>query len=607
MSYKNSLSPFKTILLLGLPAVLLIALYWPALNYEFVWMDAPEIQDGNLILPQGAMLSAFSRPLHVIQDAGSQGMQNPYYRPLQLLLVSQIYHNSGLNPRAYRLVALAIGAAYAASFALLAWLLFRQFMPALVAAILLVVHPVGIEAFVWISGISEGMSALWIVASLITALLCTGEPDRKHAMRYAFVSWAFLVAALLSKEKSVVLPVLLLAMMISIRWAKQPLWAAQVHSKDRSDPAVTLIIVQVISVLGYLMVLRPMVLGTGIGTTPAENSWAVQWLTALAMWPEALAGVFLPLSPSTSDVIPIVKSFAEPMVWLGLALGIGSFVLWIALLKTGRGIAAFGLAWLWIAFLPTANLIPMIHARADRYLFLSLCGAVLLAVALAPDLLRWIRPARRRVVLGIATLAAVAGLTQLTLTRIPDWQSTMTLFGHDVAFDPRFREGRFHIALHLHNERQYQEADIQLQMLLEQVEEETALLSNVNMAGLYQLSCNNKLALRRYPEAEVIARRIADTHPDLGYFAGIRDCLGQALEAQRKPREAQKIYLAIIEDLPGDPPPGLSLAIARTYAELQEPARARDWLNRASTQGLSSRQLQQEARRIRSLIKRTTP
>jgi len=607
MSDKNSLSSLKAVILLSLPALLLIALYLPALDYEFAWMDATEIEGGNLILPQGSMTSAFLRPLQVTKSPGLRGYQNPYYRPLQLILVSQIYHNWGLTPRYYRFAELAIGAAYAASFAFLAWLLFRQFIPALVAAVLLVVHPVGIEAFVWISGIAEGMSALWIVGSLIAALLCMGEPDEKRAIRYAFISWGLLVVALLSKEKSVVLPALLLAMMISIRWAKEPSWAVRANRNRKSDPAITLIVVQVIIVLGYLMVLRPMVAGIGISTTPTENSWAVQWLTALSMWPKALGEIFLPLNSSTSDVVRVVNSFTEPLVWLGLGLGIGSFVLWIFLLKTGRGIAAFGLAWLWIAFLPTANLVPMIHARADRYQFLSVCGATLLVVALAPDLLRWITPTRRYLILGVATFTAVIGMTQLTRERLPDWQSTTTLFKHDVEADPRFREGRFHLALHLHNERRYKEADIQLQTLLGQVETDATVLSNVNIAGLYQLSCDNNFALHKYHEAVAVAQRIADTHPNFGYYAGIRDCLGQSLEALKRPREAQDVYLGIIKELPGDPPAGLSMEIARTYAVLHQPAEARAWLKRADRQGLNNAYLNREAQKIRSLIRQAGP
>jgi len=608
MSDRNTLSSFRAIALLVLPALLLIALYWPALDYEFVWMDSPEIQGGNLILPQGSMISAFSRPLHVVQGSGTPSLKNPYYRPLQLLLVSQIYYSRGLNPRYYRLAALVIGAAYAASFAFLAWLLFRRYIPALVATMLLVVHPVGIEAFAWISGISEGMSGLWIVGSLIAALLCAGEPERKRATRYALISWVLLIAALLSKEKSVILPALLLAMTISIRWARQPSWAAQSYGDHGSNPLVTLIIMQAISVLGYLMVLRPMVLGSDLGAAmPAENSWTVQWLTALAMWPKALGGVFFPLGSTTSDVIQIVNSFAEPLVWLGLALDIGSFALWIILLKTGRGIAAFGLAWLWIAFLPTANLIPMIHARADRYQFLSVCGAVLFVVALAPDLFRWLTPERRRFVLGIVALAAIAGLTQLTQERLPDWQSTKTLFEHDVAADPRFREGRFHIARYLYSGGRYREADKQLQVLLGQVEGKAAILSNVNLAGLYQLSCDNNFALGKYHQAVTIARRIASTHPELGYYAGIRDCLGQSLEALKQPLEAQEVYLAIIAGMSGNPPPGLSLEIARTYAVLHDPASARDWLRRANKQGLNSDYLRRESRHIRFLIQQAGP
>lgn len=586
----------------GLPALLLVALYLPALDYDFVWMDYPEIQRGNLILPHEAMLSAFLRPLHVMKDADLGGMQNPYYRPLQLILVSQIYHSKGLNPRYYRAVALAIGALYAASFAFLAWLLFRAFAPALVAALLLVVHPFGIEAFVWISGIAEGLSALWIVGSLIAALMCMGETDRNRAVLYAFLSWALLIVALLTKEKSVVLPVMLLAMMFSVRWAGQPVLTAKTQCAARSSLVTTLLIAQFISVSGYLMVLRPMVLGSGIGSSPVEDSWIVQWLTALAMWPKALGGLLLPLDLSTSDVVRVVESYADPMVWLGLALGTGSLVLWLVLLRTGRGIAAFGLAWLWIAFLPTSNLVPMIHARADRYQFLSVCGAVLFVVAIAPDLLRWVPITLRRVLLGMVALSAILGLAHLNRERIPDWQSTMTLFEHDVGLDPLFREGRFHMALHLYQERLFREADVHIRTLLEQTEADVPVLSNVNTAGLYQLACNNNLALMRYHEAVAVARRIALINPGLGQFAGIRDCLGQALEAQHKTAEALNVYLAIIPHLPGEPPSGLSLAIARTYTETEDSVNGRMWLRRAMQHGLGTAALRGEAKRIQSRL-----
>ena len=71
MSNTDSLTPLKALALLGAPALLLIALYFPSLDYEFVWMDIPEIKEGNLILPEYDYVNAFFRPLHVTQSGRS--------------------------------------------------------------------------------------------------------------------------------------------------------------------------------------------------------------------------------------------------------------------------------------------------------------------------------------------------------------------------------------------------------------------------------------------------------------------------------------------------------------------------------------------------------
>ena len=48
----------------------------------------------------------------------------------------------------------------------------------------------------------------------------------------------------------------------------------------------------------------------------------------------------------------------DPVACLGLGLLLASLPIGWRLLRSGRGVAAFGLAWIWIAFLPTSGLIP---------------------------------------------------------------------------------------------------------------------------------------------------------------------------------------------------------------------------------------------------------
>ncbi|HHZ88794.1 MAG TPA: hypothetical protein EYN61_07300 [Chromatiaceae bacterium] len=605
MSNTDSLTPLKALTLLGAPALLLIALYFPSLDYEFVWMDIPEIKEGNLILPEYDYVNAFFRPLHVTQSGRSDTSQNPYYRPLQLLMVSSIYHRVGLTPRYYRASAIAIGAAYSALFAFLAWLLFRRFIPALAASLILVAHPFSIESFAWISAIAEGAAAFWIVASLILALLAMGEADKKRALRYVIGSCLCMVVALLFKEKSVVLPVMSIALLISLRFGRQPQWASLNHKQYadwRDDPAIWLIIIQAFTVFGYLSVWRPMILEIGTAGASLTGSMTTQWLTAIGNWPATMFGFFLPIHPTTSDVTPIYRSFSEPAVWAGALLGVGSFGLWILLLRWRMGIAAFGLAWVWIAFLPTANLVPMIHAHADRYLFLSIGGGALFLVSVIQTLTHSNSQRTQSAVMLGVSIALVAGLSAQTVQRLPDWRSTKTLFTADLARDPNFQEGRFHLARDLYLKGQLNQAAKEIDTLIRIEESELDVLSNINQAGLYQMACNVYMQQNKANYAIAVIESFQVRHPQLANHVGAMDCYGQALENQGDNDRAQAIYLGIIDRLQSNPPAGLSLALARTYITQGNTIKSLVWLRKAKSSGLGNDFLRREARRISKLI-----
>jgi hypothetical protein len=595
-----------------LPAALLLSLYLRTASYELVWMDGPEIADREAMLEPGQpWTAAFQRPLHVARSNAMPGQSNPYYRPLQVLLLTAIDGVAGPDPRPYRALSLALGCALVTAFAALAWLLFGRIGPAVLAACIAAAHPAGIEAFVWISGLGEVLSDLFVVCGVGLGLLCIGPQPVLHGrlrMGAGALSLASLVVALFAKEKGIALPALLAAATISVLLPSGLDLAALAREPARSAlrRAEILIATQAVLVAGYALVWRPLLLGHRLVLPPLMGgSVFIHLASTLGGWPASLLWLFVPAASTTSDVVRLVTSAADPMPWLGLGLAAGSLVAWVALLRAGRPVAALGLAWIWIAFLPTSNLLPQLHGRAERYLFLSVFGAALFVV----DLLALAASRLPRRASGAAFAAAgivlVALLAQRSIVRTPAWQSTLSLFEEDVARDPRFREGREQLALALVRTGRNMEAAEHLAKLTGEPSLFAGTSSFVNPVGVEQLHCQNQLALGR--AADVLARqeRLRATQPALADVAGVRVCFGQAHEALGQPREALAIYLDVTRGLPGDPPPALSLMIARVYATLGRGSEASEWLERARRTGprepAFARQLDAVERLVRPL------
>ncbi len=585
----------RWLLLLLLPPAIFLALYVRTVDYSFVWMDTLEIQEGALLLPTGALLSAFTRPLH---PASGQGQVNPYYRPLQLLLVNAVYRIAGPQPRYFHITSLFMGALTASLFAGFAWLLLRRTGPALLAAGIFVAHPVGIEPYVWISAISEAMSMLFILGSLMAAYLYIQVADERRSRLFIALSVFALALALLSKEKAIVVPVLLLALLISlVAQARRSSDAAREELVRRRGGM--LLRAQLITVIVYLFFLRPLAIGGGSGSAPLMGGDVVtHLLTALATWPASIGWLFAPLHSTTSDVVELVTSFSDPGAWAGLIVALGSVVAWVWFLRRGWVIAAFGLAWIWIAFGLTSNIIPMLHPRSERSLFLSVLGMALLVGELLPVLLTVLQPKLRKVLAFVLAVTMVGGLAQRNYARVPDWSSNLSLFDTDVKQDPYFREGRVYLALTLFQQWRYPEADEHLQKLIAYLEHYPGRTSYINASDVYQLACANDLAQGKRREAMVLIESLAATNPGLANDPNVRLCLGHAYEESGNHREAVRIFLSVAESLPGGADAETSIYLARNYLLMKDYIEARRWLTHARTSGPVPVNIEESIRRL---------
>lgn len=507
-----------------------------------------------MLRPAGQWLAAFGEPLHRI-PRGAVLARQVYYRPLPVVWLSALAHGFDASPRVLRLGGLGVGALCLALFAMLSWRLLGDAPASLFAALFVAVHPVGIESFLWISAISGPWCTLFSIAALGLALAAFGSPSAPRALALAAASLFALLAALASQERAAVVPALLAALLISASRLERLRPASGALGRGAA-----LVAAQAALVALFVLAWRPAVLGAAwTPLHPIGGSAETQLLSALASWPASLGWLLLPWVSTTNDGIRIVTSAGDPGPWLGAALALCSLAAWALLLRARRPVAALGLAWIWIAFLPTSGLLPLLHARGERYLLLSAFGAALLLADLGAAAVA--RLARPRLV-GVSLACAVLGLLAWrSAVRLPDWRSDETLFGVELARDPGYREGRFLLASALFEQGRHAEVEVWLRPLL-RPERPPTRTGYLNLLPVYELACANALALGR-PEA---ALELEPRAGPLAASAAFQVCLGGAEEALGRVTAALLRYRAAADVLGAPAPRALRERIERLGA-----------------------------------------
>lgn len=364
--------------LLGLvPALCFLALQARTLDYDLVWTDVPELVHGSILRPPGRILAAFGEPLHSIEGYATQPFSQPYYRPLQVVTASALDARFGREPRVFRTATLALGAFTALLFTVFSVALLRSSWGGLLAGCLFATHPATLEIYVWTGGLAAAYVGACVVGSAALALRALRADAPGAIAGFAAGSVCMLAVGLLSKENAAVIPGLTLALLLGALAETRS--AGTPHRPVLLRVGLGIVAAQALLVASYLFVLRPAVLGTSLtGARPIGGSMSTQWLSSLAHWPTDLAWLFVPWQSNTSDAVRVVTSLADPAVWLAILLALGSLALFVIALTRGAAAPAIALAWIWIAFLPTSGLAPLLHPRAERNLFLSSFGAALL-------------------------------------------------------------------------------------------------------------------------------------------------------------------------------------------------------------------------------------
>jgi tetratricopeptide (TPR) repeat protein len=394
---------------LGLVA-LVVAVFAQARHHEFVNLD-----DGIYVVRNPALDAGLGREVLVAY------FTTPilgHWIPLTRLSYHVDHALFGKQARGYILGNLALHLlATILLFAALARMT-RQTWPSAFVAAVFAVHPLHVEAVVWVSERKGVLAGFFWMAGLVAYLRYVERPSRG---RYGAVL-ACLAAGLLSKAVLVTFP---FALLLLDHW---PLRRLSRHALLEKLPMLALVAGASALALwsqragGAMEFAQTYELSLDLRLRNAVHS--VVWYLEKSFWPTGLTAYYPHPLGSLSETRALFEAGCL-LALSALALGVG------------RRLPPLAVGWLWFlgTLLPTLGLVQAgSQARADRYSYVPQVG---LAIALAYSAAQ-LAAGRPRALRALGALAGVcvAALGGAAWLQVRSWRSSESLYERNLAVEP---------------------------------------------------------------------------------------------------------------------------------------------------------------------------
>ncbi len=415
--------PYAVGLLVALFAV--FEVYWPAINGQFLLDDTylPYMLPSYVNAPLIDWIKGL-RPLLMLSywlnfqfaDPQRAGMQDTF--AYHLVNVVLHFSNSVLVLLAMRKVLSWAGVEKRLSGVL-----------AIFAAGLFLLHPMQTESVSYIASRSETLSVFFVLATLVVFLY--RETD-KLGMGRIIAVLALFGAAVLSKEHTAVLPVVLL--LTDYYWNPGFSFSAIRGNWRLYVPILAG------GALGLTFVWRVLSQATTAGFGVKEFTWYQYFFTECrAVW-SYLFMFLLPAGQNVDAEFPISRSITDHGAIFGiLGLLAATVAAWIH--RRRFPLASYG----WFVFLiliaPTSSFVPIQDTFAERRLYLPFIGLLFITVEF---LRRW--KISRNALIAVLTVILVAEATA-TYQRNEAWSTPIDLWRDTVAKSPNKLRPRFQLAM----------------------------------------------------------------------------------------------------------------------------------------------------------------
>jgi hypothetical protein len=531
----------------GLVALAAFGVFAKTLSYELVWDDNRLTPLVESIVEEGGVSALLSAEFLLKKDEPLG-----YYRPVVFL---SLWADSLLVP-AIPFMHHLTNVLLHAAISVLTLLLLRGFVGsspfAVSGALLFAVHPVHTEAVAFVSGRTDLWATLFALVSTLMWLRARAD-DRPSSRFFYVASLVALFAGILSKESSLMLPVVLLAIDViqadrrSGWWVRNRIWLG-----------------------GWLVIfvlagcVRWGFAGVPLGHEAGPVSDArLPLASPLSLLPDILVTYFRLLLvpwPLNAYYTPETVEFG----WLSMTAAsvlIAICAVFSSIRHRRHGFLA--LIWIFLFLVPALGVVvPIVSAPvAERYLYLPSFGIGLLTALV----LKWGagRAPVARVSCWVAFAVIMIVFCHATLTRSTVWRNNRTLFGNLERTSPAFvAKGQNDLAVSLRAIGRHDEAITLFRQALDLDPRSPEILNNLG---------RSLMALRRPVEASEYFQKALELNPG---SSEILSNLGTALFALGRTSEAVAYLQKALEIRSDFPDARFMLCIALVREDRVSEARA---------------------------------
>jgi Tfp pilus assembly protein PilF len=416
----------------GIATVLALtfAVYTPTLRYQFVHDDRGQIVENPAVHSWHAVPTYFTAQVWAAVMPEELGN---YYRPLFLLWLRVNDVMFGNQAWGWHLTTVLAHVLTTLLVYLLACRLGIGRDVSLLAALIFGLHPAHIEAVAWVSGVTEPLLGILLIASFLAYL--QSRAAGPHALKWRVISLVLFALAMLEKETALILPGLLLVYewIFGMEWGRPfdvrrfATWSAEAFGKIW--PYLFLIALyvsaRIYALKGFNHVVAP------LSTIQLMFTWPSLvwfWFRHL-IWPASLSTFY----DFPAVLHPTLTNFILPAIF--------DVVVGVVLFACARGSrpAAFFAVWLVLPLIPLLNLRVFVanDFAHDRYLYLPSVGLAVLIAMLLKEMCwgppRWLGMPTS---LLVASLCLSAAMSYGTITESSYFKNNITFYSYNVARAP---------------------------------------------------------------------------------------------------------------------------------------------------------------------------
>lgn len=459
--------------------------YLPSIFGQFVWDDED-------FVTSNAYVKEFRIDKFFTENAiAGRGKSSDYYRPIQFTLYSLVYRLAGPQPWVFHLAGISLHLA-AASLVFLTLMCFMAPLPAFIASLLFLLHPVQTESVSYISGLSDQLYSCFFFGSLL-AFLKRKSPGWSAQTGF---SLGLFVLSLLSKELGIILPgILLIIVLLKTRTLK----------KDGSVLTVFFAGAALYLVL-RLTVLKFMDISVSWQGTPYGDHFLTRLATFFHNFFIFLSLIILPVSLHMERDIttPVITNILN--VWTFLFVSINVCIIYILWrFRKHKNIETSLLFYLLFvaSLVPYAGIFLLNGILYEHYLYLPMAFFFAAVLGLLSPIIN------KNVTLVIITLVCSIFLIR-SYARQWDWIDNERFYRQTLSFAPKSIRIINGLAITLADKNDCSQALAYY---------DRAISLDPSVPNLYHNKANCYAALGRYDEAEIDYQKALKVNPDFQYSA----------------------------------------------------------------------------------------